>query len=67
MAWCKVRGMFNDQGRPISKAEPGSAVEIIGWRELPHAGDTILQVQNEVNILKDNINLFSENVYVFLR
>ena len=44
----QVKGMFNDQGQRVEKAEPGTAVEIMGWRDLPSAGDEILQVKTEV-------------------
>ena len=44
----KVRGMFNDQRKPVQEVKPGCAAEIIGWRALPSAGDEILQVKNEV-------------------
>ncbi|XP_064623673.1 translation initiation factor IF-2, mitochondrial-like [Lineus longissimus] len=46
-AWAKVRGMFNDSGKPIQEAPPSTPVEIIGWREQPSAGDEILQVETE--------------------
>ncbi|XP_074644008.1 uncharacterized protein LOC141900831 [Tubulanus polymorphus] len=46
-AWAKVRGMFNEFGKPIREVPPGCPVEIIGWRDLPHAGDEILQVESE--------------------
>ena len=40
--------MFNDKGRPITEVPPGLPVEIIGWRDLPSAGDVILEVESEV-------------------
>ncbi|CAG0888548.1 unnamed protein product, partial [Darwinula stevensoni] len=46
-AWAKVRSMFNDQGLPILDAPPATPVEIVGWRELPSAGDEILEVPSE--------------------
>ncbi|KAK7487137.1 hypothetical protein BaRGS_00021632, partial [Batillaria attramentaria] len=46
-AWAKVRGMFNDQGKPVQEAPPSTPVEILGWKELPSAGDEILQVGSE--------------------
>lgn len=46
-AWAKVRGMFDHENRPLEVATPGMPVEIIGWRELPMAGDQILEVDNE--------------------
>jgi len=45
--WAKVRGMFNDQGKPIQTATPSTPVEIIGWKDLPSAGDEILEVESE--------------------
>jgi len=40
--------MFNDKGRPVTEATPGMPVEIIGWRELPSAGEEVLEVESEV-------------------
>ena len=42
--------MFNDKGRPVTEVLPGIPVEIIGWRELPSAGDEIIQMDSEVNV-----------------
>ncbi|KAI0223177.1 Translation initiation factor IF-2, mitochondrial [Lamellibrachia satsuma] len=46
-SWAKVRGMFDDNGRPVLQASPGTPVELIGWRMLPSAGDTIQEVESE--------------------
>uniref|UniRef100_A0A182RZ88 Translation initiation factor IF-2, mitochondrial n=1 Tax=Anopheles funestus TaxID=62324 RepID=A0A182RZ88_ANOFN len=46
-AWAKVRGLFDHAGQPISVVTPGMPVEILGWRELPLAGDLILEVESE--------------------
>jgi len=48
MLFVKVRGMFNDSGQPVAVAQPGTPVEVIGWRELPSAGDEFLEVETEV-------------------
>lgn len=45
--WCKVRGMFNDAGSPIKSAPPATPVQVIGWRQLPSAGDLVLEVEGE--------------------
>uniref|UniRef100_A0A8W7PP56 Tr-type G domain-containing protein n=1 Tax=Anopheles coluzzii TaxID=1518534 RepID=A0A8W7PP56_ANOCL len=46
-AWAKVRGLFDHAGQPISAVTPGMPVEILGWRELPLAGEMILEVESE--------------------
>lgn len=43
----KVRGLFDHNNNPIESATPGTPVEILGWRELPDAGDIILEVPTE--------------------
>jgi len=39
LAWAKVRAMFDHSGNPIMEAKLSDAVQIIGWRDLPTAGD----------------------------
>ncbi|XP_052863839.1 translation initiation factor IF-2, mitochondrial [Anopheles cruzii] len=46
-AWAKVRGLFDHAGHPISAVTPGMPVEVLGWRELPLAGEQILEVDSE--------------------
>lgn len=46
-AWAKVRALFDHAGLPLVSAEPGTPVEILGWRELPNAGDEIIEVESE--------------------
>ncbi|CAI4214634.1 unnamed protein product [Parascedosporium putredinis] len=47
-AWAKVRVLRNEAGQEIDEAPPGTAVEILGWRdELPKAGDRALQPADE--------------------
>ncbi|XP_055373624.1 translation initiation factor IF-2, mitochondrial isoform X2 [Condylostylus longicornis] len=47
LAHAKVRILFDHNGTPIDEAPPGTPVEILGWRELPLAGDIILEVESE--------------------
>ncbi|XP_012235806.1 translation initiation factor IF-2, mitochondrial isoform X2 [Linepithema humile] len=47
LTWAKVRAMFDHSGKPVSVAELSEAVQIIGWKDLPTAGDQILEVENE--------------------
>lgn len=47
VAWAKVRALFNHAGQPVESVSPGEPVEILGWRELPSAGEDILEVDSE--------------------
>ena len=38
---CKVRAMLNEHGAQVTKALPSQAVEIVGWKSLPNAGDEV--------------------------
>ncbi len=40
--------MFNDKGKQVTTAGPGDPVEVIGWRDLPSAGEEIFEVETEV-------------------
>jgi len=49
--------MFDEHNKPLDKALPSTPVEVIGWRDLPSAGDKIYEVDSEVqsfNILITN-------------
>lgn len=46
-SWAKVRLMFDENGKTVNEAYPSMPVGIIGWRDLPSAGDEILEVQSE--------------------
>ena len=43
--------MFNDHWKQVQEARPGEAVSVIGWKELPSAGDELLEVPSEVRFL----------------
>lgn len=43
----KVRAMFNDRGQKISEAGPSIPVEVIGFDDVPQAGDTLIVVTDE--------------------
>lgn len=45
--WAKVRFLFDENGRTVPGAGPSAAVEVVGWKDLPSAGETILEVESE--------------------
>ncbi|OAA59836.1 mitochondrial translation initiation factor [Niveomyces insectorum RCEF 264] len=45
--WAKIRMLRNEAGTEIEEAPPGTPVEILGWRDLPGAGDEVLQAPTE--------------------
>lgn len=45
--YCKVRGMRDEHGKPVKQAGPSTPVQVWGWKELPHAGDQILEAKSE--------------------
>lgn len=45
--WCKVRSMTDHTGKVVREATPGMPVKVIGWKEVPAAGDEMLQAPNE--------------------
>jgi translation initiation factor IF-2 len=46
-AHAKIRSLRNEAGVEVREAPPGTAVEILGWKEPPEAGDMVLQAPDE--------------------
>lgn len=47
LTWAKIRQLRNEAGVDIEEAPPGTPVEILGWRDLPAAGDQVIQSPDE--------------------
>ncbi|CAI5771345.1 translation initiation factor IF-2, mitochondrial [Podarcis lilfordi] len=47
-SWAKVRMMFDENGKAMEVSPPSMPVEIVGWKEVPSAGEEILEVESEV-------------------
>ncbi|KAL6870280.1 hypothetical protein J3F83DRAFT_735753 [Trichoderma novae-zelandiae] len=45
--WAKIRVLRNEAGLELDSAPPGTPVEVLGWRELPSAGEQIIQSPDE--------------------
>jgi translation initiation factor IF-2 len=43
----RVRAMFNDKGQKIEKALPSTPVEVLGFSDVPDAGETFIVVTEE--------------------
>jgi len=46
-AYGRIRAMFNDRGKQVDRATPGTPVEILGLNSVPAAGDKLEVVKNE--------------------
>jgi len=44
---CKVRAMFADDGSQVTEAGPSRPVQVLGWSEVPAAGDEFRVVEDE--------------------
>lgn len=45
--WGRIRVLRNEAGVELAEAPPGTPVEILGWRDLPTAGEQVLQAPDE--------------------
>lgn len=45
--FCRIRVLRNEAGVDLDEAPPGTPAEILGWRDLPEAGQQILQAPDE--------------------
>ncbi|KAI9366714.1 hypothetical protein DFJ73DRAFT_805270 [Zopfochytrium polystomum] len=45
--WAKVRALCDENGRPLKEAGPSVPVELSGWKDLPVAGDAVLEAADE--------------------
>ncbi|OCB84214.1 initiation factor 2 [Sanghuangporus baumii] len=53
--YAKVRRLMDFSGATIKEASPGTAVVVSGWKELPSAGDEVLQgKENDIKLAVEN-------------
>ncbi len=47
MTWGKVRAMFDERGKQVKNAPPGTPVEVLGFQDVPQAGDRFVVMPSE--------------------
>lgn len=52
VARCKVRQLTTPSGQALKVALPGQPIEIMGWKDLPSAGDEVLEARDEAEAVK---------------
>ncbi|GJN91139.1 hypothetical protein Rhopal_004157-T1 [Rhodotorula paludigena] len=45
--WARVRTLLPPSGKAVPSAYPGQPVEVTGWKDLPSAGDLVLEAATE--------------------
>jgi len=50
--WGRVRTMMDHQNNVLQEANPSDAIQLIGWKDLPQAGQEFLQVSSDVVIFE---------------
>lgn len=46
-SYCRVKSIKDDRGNQLERADPGQAVEVVGFKELPSSGELVFEVDNE--------------------
>lgn len=46
----KIKKMINNQGQAVRTVTPSFCAEVYGWRELPQAGDEVIEVKSMVSL-----------------
>jgi translation initiation factor IF-2 len=47
VAWGRVRAMLDERANQVSEVLPGQPVQVLGWQELPEAGDEFRALEDE--------------------
>ncbi|ORY67039.1 uncharacterized protein BCR38DRAFT_338280 [Pseudomassariella vexata] len=45
--WARIRHLRNEAGIMIAEAPPGTPIEVLGWKDLPAAGELVIQAPDE--------------------
>ncbi|TAE78383.1 MAG: translation initiation factor IF-2 [Verrucomicrobia bacterium] len=42
----RVKSLINDRGESVKEAKPGTPVEVVGFEEMPHVGDELVEMDS---------------------
>ena len=46
-SWCKVKFLLDENAVNLTEASLSQAVQVMGWKELPHSGEEVIEVDSE--------------------
>lgn len=46
-SWCKVKQLLNEHGEALDSVPPSHPAQILGWKNLPRAGELVIQTESE--------------------
>ena len=49
LTYGKVRAMFDHKGKPVKEAGPSDAVSVLGFQDVPYAGDLVFAVDEKLS------------------
>ena len=58
----KVKAMFDENGKPVKKAPPSTPVAVMGFNDVPSAGDQVFAVEDSLSkqVINERINKIKE-------
>ena len=58
----KVKAMFDENGKPVKKAPPSTPVAVMGFNDVPSAGDKVFAVEDSLSkqVINERINKIKE-------
>lgn len=63
LTYGKVRAMFDDNGKQVKSAGPSEAVSVLGFQDVPNAGDVVVAVDEKLSkqVIEERKNKIKED------